>query len=519
MNARIIILSILLLNSIILYSQDNGYFSAVPDLGYTENNIRFRWVESSENETLYVLGLNITDDGIPTSHITKINSEGTVLETKLFDFFPQSTENMVLYSDTIFIFDVVKIDDSFQFRLSKVDTSLNLLSQNLYPCGNAAIECAGVDIAVNDKSIVLVGWANKIDVQNGILVKINKSSLIPDLILDTIPGNYDGRHQYHQVAFSDKEDIYVYFFAKKNFDEPGTRPNHGILTINPNNMYISQDFGQYSRPSNVNVSKFFDDKVLYYSHLSGGPPRGKHVLMTTNLDTIWELEDLPATNINIPDIINYTIEQDMIYAYGVREWHFGYNGVDFPIPDDLDDYLTAYLLKINVETGEKEWGRTYVEYDTFGKVKTYGISGMTVLKNRDLFCVGLLDEKDPEGRIVAVKPWIIKLPPDGCFLGDCEGMESFLSSSNNITFDSNPSLEVYPNPVVNQLNIQDLHIIDYRTLKYNVSNVEGKRVQNAELRMSDSGVIDFSSLSAGIYFLNIIDLEKKETYTFKIIKK
>ncbi|MDY8137250.1 M14 family zinc carboxypeptidase [Aquimarina sp. 2201CG5-10] len=75
------------------------------------------------------------------------------------------------------------------------------------------------------------------------------------------------------------------------------------------------------------------------------------------------------------------------------------------------------------------------------------------------------------------------------------------------------NFNLYPNPVVNQLQIQSLLANDYTFI---VSNLQGQQIIS-KTQTSGNQVLDLSSLNTGLYFLTIITEGNKNT--FKIIKK
>jgi hypothetical protein len=79
------------------------------------------------------------------------------------------------------------------------------------------------------------------------------------------------------------------------------------------------------------------------------------------------------------------------------------------------------------------------------------------------------------------------------------------------------SLFAFPNPTFENLTIQ---VDDYQNnkLSYQLTDVLGKLINLGQINASQT-IIDFNSLAAATYFVNIINQENQKIETFKIIKK
>ncbi len=92
-----------------------------------------------------------------------------------------------------------------------------------------------------------------------------------------------------------------------------------------------------------------------------------------------------------------------------------------------------------------------------------------------------------------------------------------LLSSEDFTFEVQAT--VYPNPVVNYLNLSfnDMVGQDFEVMLFD-SN--GRQVLHQELRNSSGNeTLNFSAFGQGIYILNIVQSETSKSKTFKIIKQ
>lgn len=102
----------------------------------------------------------------------------------------------------------------------------------------------------------------------------------------------------------------------------------------------------------------------------------------------------------------------------------------------------------------------------------------------------------------------------GFWLGAIEGV---VLSNEDFTFEVQAT--VYPNPVVNYLNLtfNEMAGQDFEILLYD-SN--GRQVLHQELiNSSGNETLDFSAFGQGIYVMNIIQRSTSKSKSFKIIKQ
>lgn len=81
----------------------------------------------------------------------------------------------------------------------------------------------------------------------------------------------------------------------------------------------------------------------------------------------------------------------------------------------------------------------------------------------------------------------------------------------------NISLTAFPNPTTDNLTLQ---ISDYKNekLSYQLFDMQGKQLSSG-LITSQQTLINMNSLSTATYFIKVVNQEKKQVHSFKIIKK
>ncbi|MDB5119128.1 MAG: uncharacterized protein JWN56_346 [Sphingobacteriales bacterium] len=107
----------------------------------------------------------------------------------------------------------------------------------------------------------------------------------------------------------------------------------------------------------------------------------------------------------------------------------------------------------------------------------------------------------------------------GCTLGSCGGNGSFIASHVNEDFNlqsiSQPSIIIYPNPVLDKLQV-NLGTEIKNVRKIMVSNLSGQTVLQQAVNGETLVVLNFDQLITGMYVVTIIADEVK---TFKVVKQ
>jgi hypothetical protein len=78
------------------------------------------------------------------------------------------------------------------------------------------------------------------------------------------------------------------------------------------------------------------------------------------------------------------------------------------------------------------------------------------------------------------------------------------------------SLSIFPNPTADNLTLQ---ISDYNKekLTYQLFDMQGKQLSDGQI-VAQQTQIDMNSLPTATYFINVLNQEKKQVQSFKIIK-
>ncbi len=132
----------------------------------------------------------------------------------------------------------------------------------------------------------------------------------------------------------------------------------------------------------------------------------------------------------------------------------------------------------------------------------------------------IIPENAPLGQHImrAKANWNTLVPDDACeetVYGETEDyMVNIVErlSTNNIQIEN---LSIYPNPIDNVLNV---NIGSNSNLNYSIFNITGQTILKGVFSSSNNRV-DFSDLSKGIYFLQVLNTQLNKQNTYKLIKK
>ena len=114
--------------------------------------------------------------------------------------------------------------------------------------------------------------------------------------------------------------------------------------------------------------------------------------------------------------------------------------------------------------------------------------------------------------------WNAPVPDDACEETQYGETEDYMANiveslgTENIQIEN---ISIYPNPISNILNV---NVGSSSGLNYSIFNITGQIIFNGKFTSSNNRV-DFSNLSKGVYFLQVLDKQLNKQNTYKLIKK
>jgi hypothetical protein len=114
--------------------------------------------------------------------------------------------------------------------------------------------------------------------------------------------------------------------------------------------------------------------------------------------------------------------------------------------------------------------------------------------------------------------WNAPVPADACEetqYGETEDYMANIVESLDIDNIQIENISIYPNPIINMLNV---NIGSNSNLNYSIFNITGQIILKGSF-VKYNNRVNFSELSKGIYFLQVLDTQLNKQNTYKLIKK
>jgi hypothetical protein len=114
--------------------------------------------------------------------------------------------------------------------------------------------------------------------------------------------------------------------------------------------------------------------------------------------------------------------------------------------------------------------------------------------------------------------WNATVPDDSCEetqYGETEDYMANIVESLGMDNIQIENISIYPNPIINMLNV---NIGANSDLNYSIFNITGQIILKGEF-ISSNNRVNFSELSKGIYFLQVLNTQLNKQNTYKLIKK
>lgn len=260
-----------------------------------------------------------------------------------------------------------------------------------------------------------------------------------------------------------------------------------------------------------------------------------HQLFPGPNNSMWliyksQLQDVGEAGINYPYVLrklnefnDYSSEKFIPLEGELRGWHYYKGFIRLWKEDDGD----IYEVKVDPQTFETEetlvFSENDLQKDFYFRFHQQGLSliyseAREPGKGFDVYSY-LIKDKDQDGffemtdcddNMANVFPGAIDIPNNGID-EDCNGQDSIQTATS--TFERlEKSIRVYPNPVVEQLNIQLDQKISYRIQLFDMVGRPLRQGENlSSIRVDD--------LIPGIYTLMIQSMDNRQRGTWRIVKR
>jgi len=231
---------------------------------------------------------------------------------------------------------------------------------------------------------------------------------------------------------------------------------------------------------------------------------GKLLLIKNNSDTIF-LKITSTKNDNL--IIDGKSGDTIFFGKVCKFREFYYLSQK---ESDSSYYISAFKIKNNLIYGLDRWSQYYEVDENIKKG-----NGKELVKsiNADTSKIRLKPNKRELKRLFGLI--MSKTIPD-TILNSAKDLNEISKRESSLDKEADEIeniVKVYPNPATDFINVQVSRKSTYQLIDFN-----GKIILQGKLQQSENR-IDISDKQNGIYFLNIVDFQKNEKQTVKIIVK
>jgi hypothetical protein len=177
---------------------------------------------------------------------------------------------------------------------------------------------------------------------------------------------------------------------------------------------------------------------------------------------------------------------------------YGYDGVTMGF---------TFMIKLD-ENGEEEWFKQYIPTIPYHTANGWDLE---ITPDGGLAFVGNFFELDEEGIGGAQNTWVVKT--DGCGEVEYNGCAYTVGVNEAITNDKN--LKVWPNPATTSLNLE----YTGNVTKIELTDLYGKKVLSKAVNNEHLFELKIEDLAAGIYVVQLIDVNGNSVAQRKVVKQ
>ena len=402
---------------------------------------------------------------IDSGAVVTENFSGTILAGESAQYSFTSTTNMSSVGTTYQIYSYTELTDDEDSENDGVFSDVTHLNPNDLGISDMTSPTSGTNLSANESvTIIITNYGSSSQSNFEVSYEINGET-----ITETVAGPVDG-NSFISYSFAQTIDLSAFgvydISATINIENDADTINNSlVVTVNNSNCSPTADTSY-----NDGFQLF---EVGDISNTSGGEGYADF----TNLST--DLEQGSSHNLTVTT------------GYGdqyIRVW------IDFN-----DDYIFSLdeLVVNNFIIAPGAAGGSYTENMDL-VVPANAVLGQHIMR--------------------AKSSWLYPVPDDACEETQYGETEDYMVniveslSTDNIQI---KNISIYPNPINSILNV---NVGSNSGLNYSIFNISGQTIFKGKFTEFNNRV-DFSDLSKGVYFLQVIDKQLNKQNTYKLIKK
>ena len=458
-----------------------------------------------DGDTIFAMARHLCDSLQQCISLVKMNWHGDVYLAKPIDFLDPEYNPIIIEGDYLYIADGSHDTTRMGYHLYIFDRSFDLVEQYFYPVEQQLQFISDQGMTLSRDHIYIYGFSF---VENGNwpgqLFIIDRNSMQ----LDTIIHDYKEPLGFLEYSYlwPETDSSFLVFFSEQAIKAQRIRVDKGLLLMdhkgNYEYKYVEYDYGlkpEYCIKTRDNGYVFEVENQDFngYSDVRK---------LSADFSVLWTFTFEPKSRNGNRKIFSLSESgSGDILGAGSSRWYFDYSRERDNLPE-LPNYESAYIVKIDGETGEKIWAYNIIVFDEFGNVVHYALTDFQELPDGSLLGVGGAYIFDEEGRIDDFDSWAVRLDSNGCIIPECGGYEIFTTGMKEVYKIDDGLYSIAPNPAVDHFRVINQGN-PFDELRVRVRSIDGKVVLS---KVYDHTEIYIGNLPSGIYFVEI--LNGKERY-------
>ena len=203
---------------------------------------------------------------------------------------------------------------------------------------------------------------------------------------------------------------------------------------------------------------------------------------------VWEVDYIP---------LDTTLSDHNTHFYKIHDVGDGYVAAGANWDAELPAGEDGYLVKVSYD-GEKIWERKYHVIEIPTSPTLHEFYDMRPTSDGGYIMAGQV--LDFSQSLDFQQGWLVKVDEYGCLVPNCQ-----LADAISDPFDNSPTINLYPNPTSDFLNIYFSHI-NKKDGVFRLIDLQGRTVLQFDANKNETTyIVSLEKYAAGIYFLQYVE--------------